>query len=186
MSATEFKHKTLSAYYHLIYTIHDFLLLNSPFPHSSKDLLHHDDPKEYRTLLTSTVCAFRSLPDFLKGKRKEGDPSARHMLSRTLEEIARRDGSKNVLFFRERVGGPFYTCRAVPLVARMLLRNIMQLTHALYRVRIRWKLRTDQINAPVQHSFDPSLGASFDLGMYPVNDTDADKVELEIKFFELY
>jgi hypothetical protein len=99
----EFKHKTLSAYYPHLSTLHDYLLTA---PRSSTtSIIQETDTDEYKRLVLETVCATRSTPVNLPSK---GDVwgTQQEIVDRVLGEVSRRcarEGIKDVLISSDKV-----------------------------------------------------------------------------------
>lgn len=97
------RHKTLSAYYPNLITLHDYIL-TAPGP-STSGVIQESDTDEYKHLVKETICAFRTTVVDLPPK---GMASGSHqeMVDRVLVEVARRctrEGKKDVLISSDKV-----------------------------------------------------------------------------------
>ncbi|KAK8849571.1 hypothetical protein IAR55_004906 [Kwoniella newhampshirensis] len=114
------RHKTLSAYYGSIQTLHSYILCET----GGQSPLQQDDIELYRHLIDSTLCAFRNEDDASKArirpgaggeKHGEGSRSQQEAIDRILRELGRQsikegDGGKNVL-----VSGSRYPAVDLPI-----------------------------------------------------------------------
>jgi hypothetical protein len=99
----EYRHKTLSAYYPHLYTLHDYLLTA---PRSSTSaIISATDSDEYKRLIQETVCACRLAPQDLPPKGEVWG-TQQEIVNRVLGEVARRcarEGIKDVLVSSDKV-----------------------------------------------------------------------------------
>jgi hypothetical protein len=99
----EYRHKTLSAYYPYLYTLHDYLLTA---PRSSTSaIISATDSDEYKRLIQATICACRLDPQDLPSK-DEVWGTQQEIVNRVLGEVARRcakEGIKDVLISSDKV-----------------------------------------------------------------------------------
>jgi hypothetical protein len=99
----EYRHKTLSAYYPHLYTLHDYLLTA---PRSSTSaIISATDSDEYKRLIQETVCACRLAPQDLPPKGEVWG-TQQEIVNRVLGEVARRcarEGIKDVLISSDKV-----------------------------------------------------------------------------------
>jgi hypothetical protein len=99
----EYRHKTLSAYYPHLYTLHDYLLTA---PRSSTSaIISATDSDEYKRLIQETVCACRLAPQDLPSKGEVWG-TQQEIVNRVLGEVARRctkEGIKDVLISSDKV-----------------------------------------------------------------------------------
>ena len=97
------RHKTLSAYYPKLYTLHDYIL-SAPTSSSSRVLLETDS-EQYRNLVQATLCA--PSPDtILPGSNGEVWGTQQELVDRIVGEIARRSARldiKDVLVTSDKV-----------------------------------------------------------------------------------
>jgi len=99
----EYRHKTLSAYYPHLYTLHDYLL-TAPTS-STSAIISATDSDEYERLIQETVCACRQPPQDLPSKC-EVSGTQQEIVNRVLGEVARRcarEGIKDVLISSDKV-----------------------------------------------------------------------------------
>jgi len=99
----EYRHKTLSAYYPHLYTLHDYLL-TAPRSSTSTFILATDSD-EYKRLIQETVCACRQAPQDLPSKGEVWG-TQQEIVNRVLGEVARRsarEGTKDVLISSDKV-----------------------------------------------------------------------------------
>lgn len=98
-----YRHKTLSAYYPNLYTLHDYLLTA---PRSSTSaIISATDSDEYKRLIQETVCACRMDPQDLPAKGEVWG-TQQEIVNRVLGEVARRcarEGIKDVLISSDKV-----------------------------------------------------------------------------------
>ena len=97
------RHKTLSAYYPNLITIHDYIL-TAPGP-STAAIIQESDTDEYKHLIKETICAFRTSVEGLSSKGVS-QGSHQEVVDRVLVEVARRcmrEGKKNVLISSDKV-----------------------------------------------------------------------------------
>lgn len=97
------RHKTLSAYYSDLITLHDYIL-TAPGP-STSAIIQKSDTDEYKHLVKETICAFRTSVVDLPPK---GVASGSHqeVVDKVLVEVARRctrEGKKDVLISSDKV-----------------------------------------------------------------------------------
>jgi hypothetical protein len=100
---TEYRHKTLSAYYPHLYTLHDYLL-TAPRA-STSTIISATDSDDYRRLIQDTVCACRLAPRDLPSKGEVWG-TQQETVNRVLGEVARRcarEGIKDVLIYSDKV-----------------------------------------------------------------------------------
>jgi hypothetical protein len=106
----EYRHKTLSAYYPHLYTLHDYLLTA---PRSStSNIISDNDSDEYKRLIQETVCACRITPQDLPSKGEVWG-TQQEIVNRVLGEVARRcarEGTKNVLISSDKVSFVHLNC----------------------------------------------------------------------------
>ena len=99
----EYRHKTLSAYYPHLYTLHDYLLTA---PRSSTSaIVSATDSDEYKRLIQVTVCACRLAPQDLPPKGEVWG-TQQEIVNRVLGEVARRcarEAIKDVLISSDKV-----------------------------------------------------------------------------------
>jgi hypothetical protein len=99
----EYRHKTLSAYYPHLYTLHDYLLTA---PRSSTStIISATDSDEYKRLIQETVCGCRLAPQDLPSKGEVWG-TQQEIVNRVLGEVARRcarEGIKDVLISSDKV-----------------------------------------------------------------------------------
>lgn len=98
-----YRHKTLSAYYPHLYTLHDYLL-TAPTS-STSAIISATDSDEYRRLIQDTVCGCRSAPPGLPTKGEVWG-TQQEIVNRVLGEVARRcarEGIKDVLISSDKV-----------------------------------------------------------------------------------
>jgi len=99
----EYRHKTLSAYYPHLYTLHDYLL--SAPRSSTSAIISATDSDEYKRLIRETVCACRLPPQDLPSKGEVWG-TQQEIVNRVLGEVARRcarEGIKDVLISSDKV-----------------------------------------------------------------------------------
>jgi hypothetical protein len=99
----EYRHKTLSAYYPHLYTLHDYLL-TAPRSSTSTIISDHDSD-EYKRLIQETVCGCRSAPQDMPSKGEVWG-TQQEIVNRVLGEVARRcarEGIKDVLISSDKV-----------------------------------------------------------------------------------
>jgi hypothetical protein len=97
------RHKTLSAYYPHLVTLHDYIL-TAPRPSTSAVILETDSD-EYKRLILETICATRIASVDLSPKC-ESWGSHQEVVDRILVEVARRctrEGKKDVLISSDKV-----------------------------------------------------------------------------------
>jgi hypothetical protein len=106
----ENRHKTLSAYYPHLYTLHNYLLTA---PRSSTSTIISDnDSDEYKRLIQETVCACRIAPHDLTSKGEVWGTQQENV-NRVLGEVARRcarEGTKDVLISSDKVSFVLLNC----------------------------------------------------------------------------
>lgn len=103
LEPTQVRHKTLSAYYPNLITLHDYIL-TAPGP-SISGVIQESDTDEYKHLVKETICAFRTS---VGDRPPKGVASGSHqeVVDRVLVEVARRctrDGKKDVLISSDKV-----------------------------------------------------------------------------------
>jgi len=99
----EYRHKTLSAYFTHLNTLHDYLL-TAPTS-STSAIISDDDSDEYKRFIQETVCACRSAPQDLPPKREVWG-TQQEIVNRVLGEVARRcarEGIKDVLISSDKL-----------------------------------------------------------------------------------
>lgn len=99
----EYKHKTLSAYYPHLFTLHDYL--HTAPSSSTTSIVSETDSIEYKRLVQETICASRITPDSLPPK-VEVWGTQHEVVDRVLGEVARRcarQGIKDVLVSGDKV-----------------------------------------------------------------------------------
>jgi hypothetical protein len=99
----EYRHKTLSAYYTHLYTLHDYLLTA---PSSSTfSIISEGDSKDFKRLVQETICAPKLSTGSVPG-RSESWGTQQALVDRILGEVARRsarESTKDVLVSGDKV-----------------------------------------------------------------------------------
>jgi hypothetical protein len=103
--AREYRHKTLSAYYPRLYTLHDYLL-SAPISSSSSVLLSTDGD-DYRRLVEQTICALRHDSPVLSlngsGSRRGTQQELVDSITAEVSRRSSREGIKDILVSSDKV-----------------------------------------------------------------------------------
>ncbi|OCF77899.1 hypothetical protein I204_01902 [Kwoniella mangroviensis CBS 8886] len=98
----QLRHKTLSAYYPVLYTLSALLTTTITYADTDRPISKPDDPIPYKNLLDSSICAYRSkeqkgqLEEKLKGCKRSSGLSQQESINCVLRDLS-RNGEKNVL-----------------------------------------------------------------------------------------
>ncbi|WWC95477.1 hypothetical protein V866_002341 [Kwoniella sp. B9012] len=98
----QLRHKTLSAYYPVLYTLSTLLTSTISNANADRPISKPNDPVAYKNLLDSSICAYRSnelkgqLEEKLKGCKRSSGLSQQESINCVLRDLS-RNGEKNVL-----------------------------------------------------------------------------------------
>ena len=126
----QLRHKTLSAYYTHLYTLHDYLL-TAPRSSTSPIILETDSA-EYKRLIRKTICATRTSPEHLPPKGELWG-TQQELVDRVLGEVAKRcarEGIKDVLISSDKV-----SCFILSASGRLRSSTLQKTYRSMWRLR---------------------------------------------------